>query len=189
MASKAEKHAIFIWEGTDRRGNKMRGETQSASISLAKAELRRKGINPSKVKKKATPLLGKKKKKITPSDIAIFSRQIATMMSSGVPLVQSFEIIGRGHENPAMQELILGIKADVEAGNTLADALGKHPYHFDELYCNLVNAGEQAGILETLLDKIATYKEKTENIKSKIKKAMFYPTAVIIVSFIVTAIL
>ncbi len=189
MASKAEKHAIFIWEGTDRRGNKIRGETQSASLSLAKAELRRKGINPRKVKKKATPLFGKKKKKITPTDIAIFSRQIATMMSSGVPLVQSFEIIGRGHENPAMQELILTIKADVEAGNTLADALGRHPYHFDELYCNLVNAGEQAGILETLLDKIATYKEKTENIKSKIKKAMFYPIAVIVVSFIVTAIL
>ena len=189
MASKAEQHLTFIWEGTDRRGNKIRGETQSASASMAKAELRRKGINPLKVKKKPTPLFGKKKKKITPGDIAIFSRQIATLMSSGVPLVQPFEIIGRGHENPAMQELILTIKADVEAGNTLADALGRHPYHFDELYCNLVNAGEQAGILETLLDKIATYKEKTENIKSKIKKAMFYPMAVIVVSFIVTTIL
>ncbi len=189
MTAKAEKQTIFIWEGTDKRGNKVRGETRSASISLAKADLRRRGINPKKVKKKPTPLFGKKKKKITAGDIAVFSRQMATMMSSGVPLVQSFEIIGRGHENPAMQELILSIKSDVEAGNTLADALGKHPYHFDELYCNLVNAGEQAGILETLLDKIATYKEKTENIKSKIKKALFYPTAVIVVSFIVTAIL
>ncbi len=189
MTTKAEKQSIFIWEGVDKRGKKVRGETRSASASLAKAELRRRGINPKKVKKKPTPLFGNRKKKITPGDIAIFSRQMATMMSAGVPLVQAFEIIGRGHENPAMQELILTIKADVEAGNTLADALGKHSYHFDELYCNLVNAGEQAGILETLLDKIATYKEKTENIKSKIKKAMFYPIAVIVVSFIVTAIL
>ncbi|HHH35295.1 MAG TPA: type II secretion system F family protein [Gammaproteobacteria bacterium] len=189
MTANAEKQITFVWEGTDKRGNKVRGETRSASLSLAKAELRRRGINPKKVKKKPTPLFGKKKKKITAGDIAVFSRQMATMMSSGVPLVQSFEIIGRGHENPAMQELILTIKSDVEAGNTLADALAKHRDHFDELYCNLVNAGEQAGILETLLDKIATYKEKTENIKSKIKKAMFYPTAVIVVSFIVTAIL
>ena len=189
MVTKTEKQFTFVWEGTDRHGHKVRGETRSPSLALAKAELRRRGINPRKVKKKPTPLFGKRKKKITSGDIAVFSRQMATMMASGVPLVQAFEIIGRGHENPAMQDLILSIKADVEAGNTLADALGKHPFYFDELYCNLVNAGEQAGILETLLDKIATYKEKTENIKSKIKKALFYPTAVIVVSFVVTAIL
>ncbi len=188
-ATKTQKQITFIWEGTDKRGAKMKGETRSASMALAKAELRKKGINPTKVKKKPTPLFGKKKKKITQGDIAIFSRQMATMMSSGVPLVQSFDIIGKGHENPSMQELIMAIKADVESGTPLAEALGRHSYYFDELYCNLVNAGEQAGILETLLDKIATYKEKTENIKSKIKKAMFYPIAVIVISFIVTAIL
>lgn len=190
MAEKAQKLTLFSWEGTNKSGNKVRGETRSGSLALAKAELRRQGINPTRVKKKAQSLLGgRRKKKITQGDIAIFSRQMATMMSSGVPLVQSFEIIGRGHENPAMAELILAIKADVEAGNPLADALGKHPLQFDDLYCNLVNAGEHAGILETLLDKIATYKEKTEAIKSKIKKAMFYPTAVIVVAFIVTTIL
>ena len=131
----------------------------------------------------------RKRRKIIPKDIAVFTRQLATMMSAGVPLVQSFEIIGRGHENPSMQELILAIKAEVESGSSLASSLAKHPLYFDELVCNLVNAGEQAGILETLLDKIATYKEKTEALKSKIKKALFYPTAVIVVAFIVTAIL
>ncbi|MBK8161900.1 MAG: type II secretion system F family protein [Gammaproteobacteria bacterium] len=190
MAEKAQKLSLFAWEGTNKSGNRVRGETRSSSLSLAKAELRRQGINPTRVKKKAQSLFGgKRKKKITQGDIAIFSRQMATMMSSGVPLVQSFEIIGRGHENPAMAELILAIKGDVEAGNPLADALGRHPFQFDDLYCNLVNAGEQAGILENLLDKIATYKEKTEAMKSKIKKAMFYPLAVIVVAFIVTTIL
>ncbi|MDX9741002.1 MAG: type II secretion system F family protein [Gammaproteobacteria bacterium] len=187
---KAQKISIFTWEGTDRRGARVRGETRSNSMALVKAQLRQQGITPQKVKKKAQSLLGgKRKKKITAGDIAIFSRQMATMMSSGVPLVQSFEIIGRGHENPAMAELILAIKADVESGNPLAKALGRHPLHFDDLYCNLVNAGESAGILDTLLDKIATYKEKTEALKSKIKKAMFYPIAVIVVAFIVTTIL
>lgn len=190
MAATAQKQVLFSWEGTDKRGTKVKGETKSTSAALAKAALRRQGINPTKVKKKAQPLFsGKKKKKVTQSDIAIFSRQMATMMSSGVPLVQAFEIVGKGHENPAMADLIMAIKADVEAGSPLAEALGKHPLQFDDLYCNLVNAGEQAGILETLLDKIATYKEKTEAIKSKIKKAMFYPIAVIVVAFIVTAIL
>jgi len=171
MAEKTQKLTLFAWEGTNKTGAKVRGETRSGSLALAKAELRRQGINPTHVKKKTQSLFGgKRKKKITQGDIAIFSRQMATMMSSGVPLVQSFDIIGRGHENPAMAELILAIKADVEAGNPLADALGRHPHQFDELYCNLVNAGEQAGILETLLDKIATYKEKTEAIKGKIKK-------------------
>jgi type IV pilus assembly protein PilC len=141
------------------------------------------------VRKKSALFAGTKKKKILPKDIAVFTRQLATMLSAGVPLVQSFEIIGRGHENPSMQELILKVKGDVESGSSLATALSKHPLYFDELVCNLVNAGEHAGILETLLDKIATYKEKTEALKSKIKKALFYPTAVIVVAFIVTAIL
>lgn len=189
MSVTAQKKILYTWEGTNKNGAKVRGETSSISLAMAKAELRRQGINPKRVNKKAQALFGPRKKKITASDIAIFSRQIATMMSSGVPLVQSFEIIGRGHENPAMAKLILDIKADVESGNPLAQALGKHPLYFDDLYCNLVNAGESAGILDTLLDKIATYKEKTEALKSKIKKAMFYPIAVIVVAFIVTTIL
>jgi len=157
---------------------------------MVKAELRRQGINPIKVKKKPKALFGgAKTKKIIPKDIAVFSRQMATMMSSGVPLVQSFEIIGRGHDNPSMQTLIMTIKSDVEGGSSLSEALAKHPRYFDELYCNLVRAGEQAGILETLLHKIALYKEKVEAIKGKIKKAMFYPTAVIIAAFVVTTIL
>ncbi len=180
---------LFTWEGTDKKGAKVTGETRSGNISLLKADLRRQGINPIKVHKKRTSLFGASKKKITAKDIAIFSRQIATMMSSGVPLVQSFEIIGRGHDNPSMQDLILKIKADVEGGNSFTEALAKHPYYFDSLFCNLVHAGEQAGILETLLHKIATYKEKIEAIKGKIKKALFYPAAIVVVAFIITAIL
>ena len=189
MAEHASKDLMFIWEGTDKRGVRIKGESKGVSIALIKADLRRQGINPLKVKKKPTPLFGKKKKKITPKEIAVFSRQLATMMASGVPLVQSFEIVGRGHENPSMQELIMAIKGDVESGGTLAEALAKHPRHFDALTCNLVHAGEQAGILETLLNKIATYKEKVEGIKGKIKKAMFYPVAIVIVAFVVTGIL
>ncbi|MGH8499737.1 MAG: type II secretion system F family protein, partial [Methylococcales bacterium] len=146
-------------------------------------------IKPIKIKKKPKSLFSKGKRKIIPKDIAIFSRQLATMMSAGVPLVQAFEIIGRGHENLGMQDLILGIKADVEGGETLAEALRKRPLYFDELFCNLVHAGEQAGVLETLLHKIAEYKEKIESLKGKIKKALTYPTAVIIVAVIVTSIL
>ena len=189
MAEHASKDLMFLWEGTDKRGVRIKGESKGVSIALIKADLRRQGINPLKVKKKPTPLFGKKKKKITPKEIAVFSRQLATMMASGVPLVQSFEIVGRGHENPSMQELIMAIKGDVESGGTLAEALAKHPRYFDALYCNLIHAGEQAGILETLLNKIATYKEKVEAIKGKIKKAMFYPAAVVIVAFVVTGIL
>ena len=190
MAAKAAKSdkMIFVWEGTDKKGSKIKGEMEGASDAIVKADLRRQGINPLKVRKKPKPLLGGKKK-ITTKDIAIFSRQLATMMSAGVPLVQAFEIVGRGHENPAMQELILAIKADLEGGTPLADALGKHPAYFDTLFVNLVRAGEQAGALETLLDKIATYKEKTEAIKAKIKKALMYPSAVLVVAFIVTTIL
>lgn len=189
MAEAAIKQNVFTWEGTDKKGKRIKGESRANNPSIVKAELRRQGINPLKVHKKSALFSAAKKKKILPKDIAVFTRQLATMMSAGVPLVQSFDIIGRGHENPSMQELVMTIKADVESGNTLAQSLVRHPLYFDELVCNLVNAGEQAGILETLLDKIATYKEKTEALKSKIKKAMFYPTAVIVVAFIVTAIL
>ena len=188
-AAAARKSAMFLWEGTDKTGKKVKGEMSGATDSLIKATLRRQGINPSRVKKKPKALFSSSKKKIKPKDIAIFSRQMSTMMSSGVPLVQSFEIVGRGHENPSMQDLILGVKADVEAGNALADSLAKQPLYFDELYVNLVKAGEAAGILEDLLDKIATYKEKIEGIKGKIKKALFYPAAVMVMAFVVTAVL
>jgi len=189
MAEKALKQDLFSWEGTDKRGSRVKGESRGPSPNLIKADLRRQGINPLKVRKKSQLFSNAHKKKITPKDIAIFTRQLATMLGAGVPLVQSFEIIGRGHENPSMRDLILSIKSDVESGTALAPALGKHPLYFDELVCNLVEAGEHAGILETLLDKIATYKEKTEAIKGKIKKALFYPAAVVVVAFIVSAIL
>lgn len=192
MAQKpASKQDTFAWEGTDKRGNRTKGELSGVSPTLVKAELRRQGINPLKVKKKAKPLFGggAKKKKITAKDIAVFSRQMATMMSSGVPLVQSFEIVGRGHENPAMQDMLMKIKADIEGGSSLAESLSKFPDHFDSLFCNLVNAGEQAGILESLLHKIALYKEKIEAIKGKIKKALFYPAAVLSAAVVVTGIL
>jgi len=189
MATKTKKQDVFIWEGKDNKGKKVKGESSGANMSLVKATLRRQGINPSKIKKKSKPLFSGGKGRIKSKDISIFSRQLATMMDAGVPLVQGFEIIGRGHENKAMTELLLAVKTDIEGGSNLSDALGKHPYHFDELYCNLVQAGEHAGILDTILDKIATYKEKTESIKGKIKKALFYPLSVIAVSFIITAIL
>jgi len=187
MAAKAEK-MVFVWEGTDKKGSKIKGELEGPNEAIIKADLRRQGINPLKVRKKPKPLLGGQKK-ITSKDIAIFSRQLATMMSAGVPLVQAFEIVGRGHENPAMQDLLLKIKADIEGGTNLAESLAKHPNYFDSLFVNLVRAGEQAGALETLLDKIATYKEKTEAIKAKIKKALMYPSAVLVVAFVVTTIL
>ena len=188
MAEKALKQTTFVWEGLDKRGERVRGEVAGASANLVRANLRRQGINPRKIKKKAQPLLGGKRK-VRAKDVAIFSRQLATMMSSGVPLVQAFEIIGRGHENKGMQDMLLGIKGDIEGGSNLSDALGKYSLHFDDLYCNLVRAGEHAGILDNLLDKIATYKEKTEAIKGKIKKALFYPTAVILVAMVITAVL
>ena len=179
----------FLWEGLDRKGSRIRGESQASSENLLKADLRRQGINPTRVKKKPKSLFGSGGKKIVSKDIAIFARQLATMMSAGVPLVQSFEIIGRGHEKPAMQNLVLGIKADVESGTSLAEALEKQPRYFDDLFCNLVGAGEQSGALETLLDKIAIYREKTEELKGKVKKAMFYPAAVLVVAVVVVAIL
>lgn len=181
------KEVAFNWEGTDRAGKKVKGKLVASSETALRAELRRQGVLATKVRKQSQ--LFQSKGKVTPGDIAIFSRQMATMMTAGIPLVQSFDIIGAGHENPAMQKLILGIKSEVEGGTALAQALAKHPLHFDDLYVNLVEAGEQAGALETLLDKIATYKEKTEAIKKKIKKALFYPAAVVVVAIIVTAIL
>lgn len=184
-----EDMILFVWDGLDRNGGRQRGELTARSEITARAELRRQGIKVSKIKKKPKPLLGVSKKKITPKDIAIFSRQLATMLTAGVPLVQAFDIVGRGHENPSMQELILGVKADVEGGSPLAESLGKNPKYFDELFCNLVNAGEQAGVLETLLHKIAEYKEKTESLKSKIKKALAYPIAVLVIAFLVSAVL
>jgi type IV pilus assembly protein PilC len=184
-----DQSTVFAWEGSDRNGARLRGELSSRSETLARAELRRQGIRVFKIKKKAKPLFGPRKKKILTKDIAVFSRQLATMLAAGVPLVQAFEIVGRGHEKPSMQDLLLSIKADIEGGSPLAEALSKHPVYFDELFCNLVHAGEQAGVLETLLHKIADYKEKTESIKGKIKKALTYPTAVLVIACIVTAIL
>ena len=190
MAAKALKQPdTFIWTGTDKRGVKVKGKTRNNNPALIKADLRKQGIRPLTVKKQSTLFKKSAKKKIIPKDLAVFFRQLATMMSAGVPLVQAFDIIGRGHENAGMQELLLNIKAEIESGTSLADSLAKHPLYFDNLVISLVSAGEQAGVLETLLDKIATYKEKTEVMKAKIKKALFYPTAVIIVAFIVTAIL
>lgn len=186
---KAAKAFIYAWEGVDRRGARVKGETRASSIALARADLRRQGVNALKLKKKARPLFGGGRKKIRSADIAIFSRQLATMMAAGVPLVQAFDIIGRGHDNPSMQDLVLSIKADIESGTSLTDALRKHPLYFDYLFCNLVAAGEQAGVLDVLLDKIAIYKEKTESIKGKVKKALFYPGAVIAVAIIVTTVI
>jgi type IV pilus assembly protein PilC len=183
----AIKQIPFSWEGTDRAGKKVKGKVVANNEAAVRTELRRQGVVATRVRKQNT--LFQNKGKVTPADIAIFSRQLATMMTAGIPLVQSFDIVGAGHENPAMQKLILAIKSEVEGGSSLAKALSRHPLHFDDLFVNLVTAGEQAGALETLLDKIATYKEKTEAIKKKVKKALFYPAAVVVVAFIVTAIL
>ncbi|WP_343574933.1 type II secretion system F family protein [Pseudomonas sp.] len=188
MAEKTLKTSVFTWEGTDRKGGKIKGELSGTSMALVKAQLRKQGINPLKVRKKGISLLGKGKK-IKPIDIALFTRQMATMMGSGVPLLQSFDIIGEGFDNPNMRKLVDEVKQEVAAGNSLANSLRKKPLYFDDLYCNLVDAGEQAGALETLLDRVATYKEKTESLKAKIKKAMTYPIAVIIVAIVVSAIL
>lgn len=188
MAEAAVKSDMFVWEGVDRHGKRVKGEMSGKSDALIKATLRRQGVNPLKVKKKPKSFFSAGGK-ITSKDITVFSRQLATMMSSGVPLVQSFEIVGRGHENPAMQEMILSIKGDIESGTALNEALSKHPQQFNELYTNLVTAGEQSGILESILHKLATYMEKTEALKSKIKGALFYPIAVIVVAFIITCIL
>lgn len=189
MATKSNVQTVFLWEGNDRRGKRQKGEMRSASIALVRAELRRQGIAPTKVRKKPTALFSSRKNRITPKDIAVFSRQLATMLAAGVPLVQSFDIIAKGNEKPTMQSLLLSVKNDVESGSSLAEALARHPRYFDGLFCNLIHAGEQAGILETLLTKIALYKERMESIKGKIRKAMFYPVAVLVVAAIVTTVL
>lgn len=188
MAAQTEQ-IDFIWAGTDKNKKKAGGIISAKSEIIAKTELRRQGYRIIKFKKKPKPLFSAKVQAITPGDIAIFARQLATMLKAGVPLVQSFEIVGKGHDNPSMEALLMSIKADIEGGDTLAQALNKKSLYFDELFCNLVEAGEQAGVLETLLDKIATYKEKTESMKKKIKKALTYPIAVVVVAFIVTTIL
>lgn len=178
----------FTWEGVDRKGKKMKGQMEGASIANVNATLRRQGVKPTKVKKVPKPLFTVKKK-ITPKDISVFTRQLATMLTAGIPIAQAFDIVGKGQENPTMGELILAVKTDIESGTNLTEALSKHPLQFDALYCNLVAAGESAGILDGILDKVATYKEKIEAIKSKIKSALFYPASVIVVAFIITAIL
>jgi type IV pilus assembly protein PilC len=181
------KQFPFLWEGKDRKGNKVKGRGLAKDELELRSDLRRQGIAPTKIKKERQLFRGQGK--VTAEDIAVFSRQLATMLTAGIPMVQSFEIIGVGHDKPAMQKLVLAIKSDIETGNSLNQALAKHPLYFDDLFVNLVEAGEHAGALETVLDKIATYKEKTEALKKKIKKALFYPAAVLAVAVIVTVIL
>jgi type IV pilus assembly protein PilC len=186
---KPAKDIAFTWQGMDKKGKKVKGNGLAVDEASMRSELRRQGITVQKVSKQINFLNRSKGGKITPEDIAIFSRQLATMMAAGIPMVQSFEIVGNGNDKPAMQKLILDIKADVEGGSSLHESLSKHPLYFDDLFTNLVEAGEQAGALENLLDKIATYKEKSEALKKKVKKALFYPAAVLVVAVVVTVIL
>ncbi len=179
----------FVWEGTDKRGVKMKGEQVAKNANLLRAELRRQGITPSVVKPKPKPLFGAAGSKVSPKDIAFFSRQMATMMKSGVPIVGALEIIASGHKNPRMKKMVDQIRTDIEGGSSLYEAISKHPVQFDELYRNLVKAGEGAGVLETVLETVATYKENIEALKGKIKKALFYPATVMAVALIVSSIL
>ena len=176
----------FSWEGRDKRGQRVKGKSLAPDEGALRVELRRQGIAPSRIRKQSQSMKGGK---VKAADIAIFSRQLATMLASGIPMVQAFEIVASGSDKPSLQKLILDVKADIESGSSLHEALGKHPLYFDDLFVNLVEAGEQAGALESLLDKIATYKEKTEAMKKKVKKALFYPAAVLAVAFIVTLVL
>jgi type IV pilus assembly protein PilC len=185
--SNAMEH--FIWEGTDKRGVKMKGETTSKNANLLKAELRKQGINPTVVRTKSKPLFGSAGKTITAQDISVFSRQIATMLQAGVPMVQSFEILAGGQKNPRMQDMLIDIRDSIAGGSSLSEAMARHPVQFDSLYRNLTRAGEGAGVLDTVLDTVATYKERTEALKGKIKKALFYPAAVIAVAMLVSSIL
>jgi type IV pilus assembly protein PilC len=186
-ATAVKKETQFSWEGKDKRGNKVRGKALAANEAALRADLRRQGVAATRVKTQSKAFSSGGK--VNSMDIAVFSRQLATMLAAGIPMVQSFEIVGNGHEKPAMQKLILDIKANIEGGSTLHESLAKHPLYFDDLFVNLVEAGEHAGALETLLDKIAGYKEKTEALKKKIKKALFYPIAVLAVAIIVSTIL
>lgn len=189
--AKKAKTITFTWECTNAKGGTVKGETTAASADIVKAQLRKQGLTPKKgkIRKKGGSLLGSRAKPITTNDIAVFSRQLATMIKAGVPMVQAFDIVGQGHSNPSMGKLIMQLKVDVEAGGTLAAALSQHPAHFDDLFVSLVDAGEQSGALETLLEKVATYKEKSEALKTKIKKAMTYPATVLIFAVVVSAVL
>jgi len=189
MATGTAQPTVFLWQGRDKRGVKLKGQQIAASPNLVRAELRRQGINPITVKKKGKPLFGGAGSRIGPKDVAIFSRQLATMLKSGVPLVTSFQIISGGLKNPRMRIVVDKIRGEVEAGGTLHEALAEYPVQFDELYINLVKAGESAGVLDTILDSVATHKERIESIKGKIKKALYYPAAVIAVAIIVSSIL
>ena len=183
-AQKAKEFS-FAWEGVDKKGKKVRGDMVAAGDAFVNATLRRQGITVTKVKKQKSL----SKKKITAKDITLFTRQLATMMKAGVPLLQSFDIVAKGHSNPSVQKLLLDIKADVETGSSLTQSFSKYPLYFDALFCNLVNAGEQAGILDTVLDRLATYNEKMLAIKGKIKSALFYPMSIVVVAFVITAVI
>ena len=186
MATKETKELLFSWQGTDRKGKRVKGEMRATGDTFVRATLRRQGINVSKVSKQSS--FGKRGK-VTDKDVTLFTRQLATMMKAGVPLLQSFDIVGKGHDNPAVAKLLSDIKADVETGSSLSQAFRKYPLYFDALFCNLIGAGEQAGILDALLDRLATYKEKILAIKGKIKSALFYPISIIVVAFVITAVI
>ena len=186
MAATVNKQITYLWEGKDKKGKVIKGEMRAAGESFVNATLRRQGINVTKVKKQSAFA---SKGKITDKDITLFTRQLATMMKAGVPLLQAFDIVGKGHSNPAVAKLLGDIKADVETGSSLSASFRKYPLYFDNLFCNLVGAGEQAGILDTLLDRLATYKEKIQAIKSKIKSALTYPISIIVVAFVIVVII
>jgi type IV pilus assembly protein PilC len=185
----AAENTVFVWSGIDRNGRKSTGELLASSAAIARVQLRKQGVAAKTVKKKAKPLLSLSAKTIKAADIAIFTRQLATMMKAGVPLVQAFDIVAEGTDHEKMRELITTIRTDVASGTGLASSLAKHPLYFDELFCSLVASGENSGTLEVMLDRVATYKEKTEALKAKIKKALTYPIAVIVVAIVVTGIL
>jgi len=184
--ARTSKEVTYVWEGKDKKGKVLKGEMKASSETLVSSTLRRQGISVTKLKKQSGLA---KKGKVTEKDVTLFTRQLATMMKAGVPLLQSFDIVGKGHSNPAVAKLLFDIKSDVETGSSLSAAFRKYPLHFDALFCNLINAGEQAGILDTLLDRLATYKEKILAIKSKIKSALFYPISIVVVAFIITAVI
>jgi type IV pilus assembly protein PilC len=186
MAAKSAKEITFAWEGTDKRGKRLKGEMKGSGLAFVTATLRRQGITVIKIRKQSAFSSGKR---VTEKDITLFTRQLATMMKSGVPLLQSFDIVGKGHSNASVSKLLSDIKSDVETGSSLSQAFRKYPLYFDALFCNLVQAGEQAGILDTLLDRLATYKEKILAIKSKIKSALFYPISILVVAFVITAVI
>ncbi|HSH53613.1 MAG TPA: type II secretion system F family protein [Methylophilaceae bacterium] len=186
MAAKETKEVTYAWEGTDKKGKRLKGEMRANGEAFVNATLRRQGINVIKVKKQSS---FKNSGKVTEKDVTLFTRQLATMMKAGVPLLQSFDIVGKGHSNPAVAKLLNDIKSDVETGSSLSQSFRKYPLHFDALFCNLIGAGEQAGILDALLDRLATYKEKIMAIKGKIKSALFYPISIIVVAFVITAVI